>query len=25
VQTFVKPILESPKDIVDVAGKAMGG
>ena len=25
VQTFIKPILEAPKDIVDIAGKAMGG
>ena len=25
VQTFVKPILEAPKEIVDIAGKAMGG
>ena len=25
VQTFVKPILEAPKEIVDVAGKAMCG
>jgi tripartite-type tricarboxylate transporter receptor subunit TctC len=25
VQTFVKPILDAPKDIVDIAGKAMGG
>jgi tripartite-type tricarboxylate transporter receptor subunit TctC len=25
VQTFLKPILEAPKEIVDLAGKAMGG
>ena len=25
VQTFIKPILEAPKEIVDIAGKAMGG
>ena len=25
VQNFIKPILEAPKEIVDLAGKAMGG